>query len=253
MLYIPAGEFSMGSNDGFDDEKPPHDVDLAGYWIDQTEITNQMFASFLNEEGNQSEGGETWMDPYDSDVQIHIPWGNTWRADSGVEDHPVIDVTWFGARAYCKWRGGRLPTEEEWEKAASWDDDKKEKRVYPWGDTFIGNLLNFCDANCQFDHGDKSVNDGYEFTSPVGHYSGGASFYGLLDMSGNVSEWVSDWYKAYPGNTDSTSSYGETYRVLRGGSWYSDPRYLGSSHRESFYPDVALNTGGFRCARDTSP
>ncbi|MEW5939965.1 MAG: SUMF1/EgtB/PvdO family nonheme iron enzyme, partial [Chloroflexota bacterium] len=131
----------------------------------------------------------------------------------------------------------------------SWDADKQEKRVYPWGNTFIGSLLNFCDKNCSFDRADKSVDDGYAETSPVGHYPDGASFYGLLDMAGNVWEWVADWYDAYPGNTVSNDSYGTTYRVMRGGSWYYNEYFVRSAFRGRGGPSNSGDLVGFRCAR----
>ena len=250
MMYIPAGEFSMGSEDGSDDEKPIHTVSLVPYWIDQTEVTNQMYAEFLNSEGNQSEGGVDWLDSNDEDVLIHLA-GNTWVVESGYENHPVIEMSWFGAQSYCEWRGARLPTEAEWEKAASWNSTTNQKSIYPWGNDFNCKNGNFDDetqedsyvvpggANC----------DGFPRTAPVGSFQAGRSFYGLLDMAGNVWEWVTDRYDAYPGNTTSNSSYGTQYRVLRGGSWVNDLNYVRSSVRGGDAPDVTYYLIGFRCAR----
>ena len=124
QVYVPAGEFIMGSNDGDDDEKPEHKVYLDDYWIDQTEVTNAMYVEFLNKEGNQ---GVNWLDEDGMDARIQNQ-GGTWQAGIGYENHPVIEVSWNGAQAYCTWAGGRLPTEAEWEKAARGTDE----RTYPW-------------------------------------------------------------------------------------------------------------------------
>lgn len=239
MLYIPAGNFSMGSAVN-DDEKPVHTVYLDSYWMDKTEVTNAMYAKCVR-------AGKC-DPPSSSKSYTH----DSYYGNSQYDDYPVIYVSWNEANSYCEWRGDgtRLPTEAEWEKAASWDDDKKEKRVYPWGNTFIGSLLNLCDKNCSFDWADKSVDDGYADTSPVGHYPDGASFYGLLDMAGNVWEWVADWYDAYPGNTVSDDSYGTTYRVLRGGSWSNSGDGVRSAGRVSYVvPSDSISVVGFRCAR----
>ncbi|HCU57053.1 MAG TPA: hypothetical protein DF984_02300, partial [Anaerolineaceae bacterium] len=116
MVYVPAGEFLMGSKDGDSDEDPEHTVYLDAYWIYKYEVTNEQYAAFLNEMGNQTKGGVTWLDASSTYANIHES-GGEWTADSGHEDHPVVEVTWYGAQAYCEWAGGRLPTEAEWEKA----------------------------------------------------------------------------------------------------------------------------------------
>ena len=112
MVLIPAGAFKMGSEDGYNNESPVHEVYLDDYYMDVYEVTNEQYAAFLNEMGNQEEGGVTWLDAGEDYVLIHRS-GGTWEADGGYGDHPVIEVSWYGARAYCEWRGGRLPTEAE--------------------------------------------------------------------------------------------------------------------------------------------
>ena len=237
LIYVPAGEFEMGSEaeEGlaacrelyepfsdrecergwYEDEEPRHNVYLDAFWIDKTEVTNAQFATFLKDQGNQSEGGETWLDTDDDDVQIGQN-GSQWQPQSGYEDHPVIEVTWYGAQAYCAWAGRRLPTEAEWEKAARGENGL----TYPWGNTFDGDYVNFCDSDCKFDWANPNYDDGYADTAPVGTYPTGASSYGALDMAGNVWEWVADWYDVYPGGDSSASDYfGQERRVLRGGSW----------------------------------
>lgn len=230
----------MGNNDGSDNEKPVHTVYLDSFWIDQTEVTNDMFAAFLNVEGNQSENGATWLNAEDDHVRIHRV-DNIWQADSGYEKHPVIEVSWYGAKAYCEWAGRRLPTEAEWEKAARGIDG----RIYPWG-----NSIDCSYANYMKQLGNLCVGD----TTPVETYSKGASLYGVLNMIGNVTEWVTDWYgksyyATYPGDQWPNNPMGPEsgqYRVLRGGSWL-DFR-TSATDRISSDPSHSSDKIGFRCA-----
>ena len=194
MVYIPAGTFLMGSSsddpDTYPDEFPQHEVYLDAFWIDRTEVTNAMYAAFLNAEGNRSEGGATWLDADDYGVWIEESSGE-WSPMSGYEDHPVVEVTWYGAKAYCEWAGRRLPTEAEWEKAARGEDG----RLYPWGDD---------SPNCNL----ANYNLCGEGTDEVGMKPDGARPYGALDMAGNVWEWVADWYD--DGYFDSTLTINPT-------------------------------------------
>ncbi len=272
MVVIPAGSFEMGmdpdaaleycqqlyepfvgdecARDWYLDEHPVHTFFLDDYYMDQYEVTNQQFAVFLNERGNQSEGGATWLDAADEHVKI-IEAGRVWAVQGGFGDHPVVEVTWYGAKAYCEWRGARLPTEAEWEKAARGDAGQ----VYPWGDAFDGDLANFCDANCNLDWSNPNYDDGYAGTAPVGSYRGGVSPHGLYDMAGNVWEWVADWYgedyySTLKGGVENpTGPETGDYRVLRGGSGSDNGALLRAAFRSGINPSVSNHLRGFRCAR----
>ncbi len=233
MVYVPYGEFEMGSTQGDDDEEPVHSVALDAFWIDQTEVTNQQFVAFLKEEDNQDEGGATWLDLDDDDCLIE--WsGGDFRPKSGYADHPVTEVTWYGARAYCAWADARLPTEAEWEYAARGPDGF----IYPWG-----NSGPTCDLT---QYGGCSGR-----TVPVGSLPEGASWCEALDMAGNVWEWVADWYGDYPSGrqVNPTGSSSGEYRVLRGGSSYINPYNVRSATRYRDLPDSTNYYLGFRCAR----
>jgi branched-chain amino acid transport system substrate-binding protein len=227
LVCLPAGEFGMGSNSDGSDEKPFHKVYLDTFWIDKTEVTNAMFAQFVEGSGYLNAGSSTWGNP----------------------DHPVTEVTWEDAIAYCDWMGRRLPSEAQWEKAARGADGRK----YPWGDSpTTGNLANFADMNLNVDVADKNVNDGYETTAPVGSYPAGASPYGALDMAGNVWEWVNDWYQPDYYNSsleaNPTGPATGTGRVLRGGSYHDPWDSLRTSYRFYSDPESHFSNFGFRCA-----
>lgn len=182
QVYISAGNFLMGNEDGDFDEEPIHEVYLDAFWIDQHEVTNEQYTDFLNTMGNQEEGGDTWFDETDRDVFIEKV-SDKWSPIEGYADHPVAEVTWYGALAYCNWANRRLPTEAEWEKAARGDLYGK---TYPWGDekpiceNDLMNSARFDDDNFCNDIGSAQVMS----YSPNG--------FKLYDMAGNVWEWVSD-------------------------------------------------------------
>jgi formylglycine-generating enzyme required for sulfatase activity len=238
IVYVPAGEFMMGG-EVYYDEKPVHTVNLNAFWIDQTEVSNNMFAAFITEEGNREEGGVTWLDSRDEDAHIHLQ-EDSWQADQGYEDYPVIEVTWYGANAYCFWAGRRLPTEAEWEKTARGTTGN----IYPWGnDAPTADLLNF--------------NDNMGGPTKVGSYPNGASPYGALDMSGNVWEWVADrhsrtYYAVSPVDNPIGPETG-FFRVLRGGAWNYRETYARSIHRNRGVPIISHDFIGFRCASDSLP
>ncbi len=249
MVYVSAGQFEMGSKDGDSDEQPAHTVTLDGFWIDRVEVTNAQFVAFLNVRGNQTEGGETWFDLEDEDCLIELV-GGEYRPKEGYADHPVIEVSWYGAEAYCKWAGGRLPTEAEWEYAAR----GPEGYTYSWGDVFDCTKGNFDDEtiiNRYVVPGGEGC-DGFDRTAPAGSFPGGASWCGALDMSGNVWEWVNDWYVSdyynrSPGENPPGPESG-TSKVLRGGSWDVNSEYdLRAANRYSSGSSISYSYVGFRC------
>ncbi|MEW5867823.1 MAG: bifunctional serine/threonine-protein kinase/formylglycine-generating enzyme family protein [Chloroflexota bacterium] len=256
MVLIPAGEFQMGgdadvalaeckklyykpedcSRNWFTNEEPIHTVYLDGYSIDAYEVTNARYAECV--------AAGTCDPPTASESYTR----SSYYGSSQYADYPVVYVSWEMANAYCEWRGGRLPTEAEWEKAAR---GGLEGKLYPWGDDFDGRRVNFCDKNCGFEWANQSYDDGYNDTAPVGSYA--PNGYGLYDMAGNAWEWVQDWYLesfygSSPRDNPSGPASGE-YRVLRGGSWYYDEWVLRAAYRLWRAPAGSFNIVGFRCVR----
>jgi len=224
MVSIPAGEFTMGSQDGDADEQPAHKVFLDTFSIDVYEVTVGQYAEFLR-------SGE---------ARAPLDW-NTMN-QSANQKRPVANVDWPDAAAYCKWTGKRLPTEAEWEKAARGTDG----RIYPWGND-PPTLLH---AN----YGKMGSHD-YGTLAPVGTTEDGKSPYGIYDMAGNVWEWVSDWYDHnYYKNSPSQNPTGPSmggFKVIRGGSWTSSSRNLRSADRYWDPPSFrSLYFPGFRCAKN---
>jgi len=264
MALVPAGPFKMGNKPDkvWDhDEAPAHTVLMEEFYIDAMEVTNTQYTAFLNEVGNQVERQATWLDAGDEDARIH-EIGGQWVADAGYENHPVVEVTWYGARAFCEWAGKRLPSEAEWEKAAR----GPESYTYPWGNEFDSSLVNGDDETLEDPYTipcTPTCCDGYDGTAPVGSFPGGASPYGVLDLSGNVWEWVYDTYDpnyfnhSPDSNPIADSSAGDVpwvERVYRGGSWNDiNADSLLTYHRASDLPTVSTYNIGFRCAADSPP
>jgi formylglycine-generating enzyme required for sulfatase activity len=262
MVHVPAGTFWMGSDArdlyASDDERPQHEVHLDAFWIDRSEVTNDMFGRFVADTGYETdaeERGSSWG--YNVFTRR---WGYVGGMDwqhprgpatdlAGLGNHPVVHVSWNDAAAYCEWAGKRLPTEAEWEKAAR----GMFANLWPWGDTFDGTLLNFCDVNCVRSWKDEAWDDGYAEASPVGSYGEGASRYGVLDAVGNVWEWVADWYGndyyAFSPEHNPQGPDSGVERVQRSGAWINELRDVRPTIRGRVDPSLSGVDVGFRCAR----
>jgi len=228
MVTIPAGEFMMGSPEGMGraDEWPQLSVYLDAFTIDQVEVTNERYMAFV-----KSTGHRTPPNPYGTGPLQSI---------KGIEQLPVVQTTWYDAKAYCSWAKKRLPTEAEWEKAARGTDG----RLYPWGNELpTARRANF----------DREWEDEHTLHA-VGSLPGGDSPYGVKDMAGNVREWVSDWYDAeYYQHAPNRNPQGPdkkgVVRSIRGGSWHSPVSDITASARGRGGFALQTHGTGFRCAR----
>ena len=239
LVTVPENEFLMGSDRERDDayNRPQRKIALKTYLIDKYPVTNAQYARFVA-----------------SGHRPPLNWKEG-RIPVGTELHPVTMVSWYDATSYAKWAGKRLPTEAEWEKAARGTDGRR----WPWGNQMEPTRLNTY----------YSVGS----TTPVTAYPSGASPYGALDMAGNVNQWTTDDFKPYPGTNAPTEVFkakiaqansasdramkvvdlvvtDKPYKVLRGGSWKSDPFSTSSYHRNFSWPHYASDFFGFRCAKD---
>ena len=258
QLFVPSGEFLMGA-DADDllaqpEERPQHLVSLPAFWIDQLEISHAQYARFLNESGVSIDNcaGEQCLMSKNERPDGHIFFTNgAYTSETGFANHPVTHVSWYGAQAYCEWAGRRLPTEAEWEMAARGADG----RIYPWGNMFSADALNYCDQSCDSPYSDVTGNDGYAQTAPAGSYVAGASPFGALDMAGNVWEWVADWYSEdYYASSPTTNPTGpadggtDDSKVLRGGAYgYVREGNWRTTDRGRVPPTFTAPDIGFRC------
>ncbi|HKY03988.1 MAG TPA: SUMF1/EgtB/PvdO family nonheme iron enzyme [Blastocatellia bacterium] len=232
MVLIPAGWFIMGSDTNEANEKPAHQVNLPAYYIDKFEVTNRQYKEFCDETNRPHpvKGIEEYF--------LNNP------------DLPVIGVTFDDALAYARWAGKRLPTEAEWEKAASWDPDTRKKRLWPWGDK-----PDQASANINRDM-NKIPPGGLPPFARVGAYAGDVSPFGVQDMAGNVAEWTDSNYQAYEGNSAADKDFGNPEkRVVRGGSLFSNNDQARTSYRQAHDWEAKRNNNevwlvGFRCVVD---
>ena len=214
MVYVPAGDFIMGSEIGDKDESPMKKRNVDGFYIDRFEVTNSEYAKYVK--------GHSY-DLKEVDETVH-------KEDWMGAEKPVVNISWHEATEYCSWAGKRLPTEAEWEKAARGTDG----REYPWGEIHD---MSFAEP------------DGIAKTAA---WRAGKSPYGAYWMAGGAWEWTSDWYKPYPGNNVDSPAYGEKYKVIRGASNFADPSMQRCAHR--YYLDPAMKQSGypvgFRCVKE---
>lgn len=228
MVTIPAGEFLMGNPEGKGraDEWPQRSVYLDAFAIDQVEVTNERYMAFVTTTGHRNP-----PNPYATGPLFSV---------KGIEQLPVVQTTWYDAKAYCAWAKKRLPTEAEWEKAARGTDG----RVFPWGnESATSKRANF----------DREWED-EKTLYPVGSLPGGDSPYGVKDMAGNAREWVSDWYdpeyyKHAPKMNPKGPDKQGVVRSIRGGSWHSPVADITTSARGRGGFALQTHGTGFRCAR----
>lgn len=258
-VVIPGGPFIMGNDDepwAYDNERGAHEVNLPTFRIEATPVTNERFAVFVEAGGYE-------------DQRLWEPKGWEWIQRTGIRQprfwkregngswtvrrfgltqslpaaEPVQHVSWYEADAFARWAGKRLPTEAEWEKAASWDPQRQSKRRYPWGDE---------------DPSTEQANLGQRHFGPAtaGAYADGASAYGVLQMIGDVWEWTSSDFLPYPSFASfpypeySEVFFGDEYKILRGGSWATHPTAIRATFRNWDYPIRRQIFAGFRCAAD---
>jgi iron(II)-dependent oxidoreductase len=259
LVEVPAGECAIGAPAGgfaYDNERPRHWTDVRAYRLGRHPITNASYLTFVEGGGYErrewwSEEGWAWKEQYD----IHRPDG--WTADLRAEwrlnqlepldpHRPVVHVSWFEADAFARAHGARLPTEIEWEKAATWDQETGAARPFPWGNE---SPLPGVHANMdQIDRGPAAA----------GAYPAGASPCGCLGMIGDVWEWTSTpfggypGFRAYPYREYSEVFFGDSYRVLRGGSWATRARVATPTFRNWDFPQRRQIFAGFRVARDAT-
>lgn len=268
MLLVPGDYFVMGvSADVLAEEcrlfdrscdaelllpvQPQHPVRLDTFYIDAYEVTNEAYAAFLNSlpAGPPACMGAPCLLLENSRIE---ETDSAYQAQAQFADHPVHSVTWYGAAAFCEWRGARLPTEAEWEMAASWQAASNEKFLYPWGNRFDGSAVNFCDATCSQAQSNGFYDDGYAETAPVGSYPGGRSAVGAYDMAGNVWEWAADWFSPrYYESAPEVNPQGPgngVGKTLRGGSWFDTGNFATTVFRIALPPGESNDSIGFRCA-----
>jgi len=255
-IKVEASSFILGATDepwAYDNELVPHEVEVRPFFIDRAPVTNADLVEFIAQKGYRtakhwSPEGWAWREREDATAPLYWELGaDGWervrfgRREPVPMDEPVQHVSWYEADAYARWAGKRLPTEAEWERAAAWDERRGKSR-FPWGREFMGYEANL--GRQRFS------------PAPAGSYAGGESATGCVQLTGDVWEWTSSFFLPYPGFLSfpypeySEVFFGEEYRVLRGGSWATDPVAARASFRNWDSPERRQIFAGFRCARD---
>ena len=230
MVLVPAGDALIGDDKGDPNEGARRTVSLPSYFIDRTEVTNGVYHEFVLDTGRAAPG-------------TGVDWAERWawvggKPKPGTEGDPVFLVTWQDADAYCAWAGKRLPREQEWERAARGDDGRR----WAWGDEW-----GQPETRCNWFDGEGHP-DGHAHVAPADSYPEGASPFGVLNMTGNVWEWVADAYVEHPWEEGEVAA---NYRIVRGGSWYTNNWYWMRASFRYFLPADEVSTiYGFRCAAD---
>ena len=254
MIEIPAGVLEMGSQDGKPPESPIHPVRVSAFFLDRYEVTNRAFSAFVEATTYTTDVERTGAGWHWERVWERIA-GADWRHPRGpgstirrLEEHPVVQVSWNDARAFCRWRGKRLPTEAEWEHAARGAGG----RIFAWGDEPPGAGDRFrasfgTDRCCK-----ASDEDGFMYTAPVGSFPPSHPNLPLFDLTGNVWEWVedsfaTDYYQRSP-KVDPVNRQDAKRKVIRGGGWGNNPWGLRATMRHANPPDRGLSMVGIRCA-----
>ena len=260
MTFVPGGPFLMGTTDrsvALDNERDEHERNVPGFHLDTTPVTNRAFRRFVEDGGYEREylwepagwrwktkerisAPKHWYQP-----EPHSWWTERFGFDEPLNpEAPVVHVSWYEADAYARWAGKRLPTEAEWEKAASWEPETETRRLFPWGEEPpTRERANLVQLAFQ--------------TAEVGAYPAGASAYGILGMIGDVWEWTASDFIPYPGFSSfpyreySEVFFGPDYKVLRGGSWATRPVAVRNTFRNWDYPIRRQLFAGFRCAKDS--
>jgi formylglycine-generating enzyme required for sulfatase activity len=234
LVLIPAGEFTMGHNSGYD-TLPVRQMNLPAFSIDKYEVTNKRYKRFIDATSYKV----PWS--HDPDAATEKPYLWDWQKrmyPEGKGDDPVVLVSWEDAKAFCAWAGKRLPTEAEWEKAAR----GPKGNAYPWGNDWANGKANTSES-------------GLKHTSPVGAFKEDVSKFGedskdwVYDLAGDVSEWVEEWFAPYPGNPMTSYVERNKYRVLRGGSWDYAHSIANGYHRQYALPQSQMTAIGFRCVK----
>jgi formylglycine-generating enzyme required for sulfatase activity len=257
MAYVPGGRFILGENKE-ESARPAHIVDLKPFFLEKFEVTNAQYMEFIKATGHAPPR-------YIKENEGRIP--------DGRQNHPVTCVRWDDAKAYCDWSGKRLPTEAEWEMAASWDPEKKVKFTYPWGDEPLDRQNvqgNYCFNWPNGDHGlgagwpdwikelrttpaTKDMMKAGGLTKAVGSYARGRSPFMCFDMGGNVAEWTADLFALYPGNNNLSERdkllIAKQAHVQRGGSWRTGAQACSMRYGQAGVGSVP-ECSGFRCAAD---